>query len=95
MSDMAMPVAQSYVIPRRVGSHRARQVVNYIMTGLCAMAVVVALVPLASVLWLVVAKGAHSLSARNTVESSSGPLPSVMTSGPSRTAARRSTEVQK
>ena len=62
MSHMAITVAPSYVIPRRVGSHRARQVVNYTMTGLCALAVVVALVPLASVLWLVVAKGAHSLS---------------------------------
>ncbi len=57
-----MSVAQSYVIPRRVGSHRARQIVNYTMTGLCALAVVLALVPLASVLWLVVSKGAHSLS---------------------------------
>jgi phosphate transport system permease protein len=62
MNDMAMPVAQNYAIPRRVGSHRARQIVNYTMTGLCAFAVVVALVPLASVLWLVVSKGAHSLS---------------------------------
>ena len=57
-----MSAAQSYAIPRRVGSHRARQLVNYTMTGLCALAVVIALVPLASVLWLVVSKGAHSLS---------------------------------
>lgn len=62
MSHMAITVAPSYVIPRRVGSHRARQIVNYTMTGLCALAVVLALVPLASVLWLVVSKGAHSLS---------------------------------
>jgi phosphate transport system permease protein len=59
---MALTAAQSYAIPRRVGSHRARQLVNYTMTGLCALAVVIALVPLASVLWLVVSKGAHSLS---------------------------------
>ena len=57
-----MSVARSYAIPRRVGSHRARQVVNYTMTALCALAVVLALVPLASVLWLVVSKGVHSLS---------------------------------
>jgi len=57
-----MTAAHSYAIPRRVGSQRARQLVNYTMTGLCALAVVVALVPLASVLWLVVGKGAHSLS---------------------------------
>jgi len=57
-----MTAAHSYAIPRRVGSHRARQLVNYTMTGLCALAVVIALVPLASVLWLVIAKGGHSLS---------------------------------
>jgi phosphate transport system permease protein len=62
MSQMAMTVAQSYAIPRRVGSHRARQAVNATMTGLCALAVVLALVPLASLLWLVVSKGVHSLS---------------------------------
>ncbi|MGZ3426704.1 MAG: PstA family ABC transporter permease, partial [Polyangia bacterium] len=62
MSQMAMTVAQSYAIPRRVGSHRARQAVNATMTGLCALAVVVALVPLASLLWLVVSRGVHSLS---------------------------------
>ena len=62
MNPMAISAARSYAIPRRVGSHRARQIVNYTMTGLCALAVVIALVPLASVLWLVVSKGAHSLS---------------------------------
>ena len=59
---MAISAAHSYAIPRRVGSHRARQLVNYTMTGLCALAVVIALVPLASVLWLVIEKGGHSLS---------------------------------
>jgi phosphate transport system permease protein len=59
---MAISAAQAYAIPRRVGSHRARQLVNYTMTSVCALAVVIALVPLASVLWLVVSKGAHSLS---------------------------------
>src|SRR5207248_3100429 len=62
MNQMTMSVAHSYAIPRRVGSHRARQAVNATMTGLCALAVVVALVPLASLLWLVVSKGVHSLS---------------------------------
>jgi len=62
MNPMAISAARSYAIPRRVGSHRARQIVNYTMTGLCALAVVIALVPLTSVLWLVVSKGAHSLS---------------------------------
>ncbi|HEX9372994.1 MAG TPA: phosphate ABC transporter permease PstA, partial [Roseiflexaceae bacterium] len=33
-----------------------------VMTGLCAAAVLVALVPLVSVLWLVVSRGIHSLS---------------------------------
>ena len=61
-SDMAMSMARGYAIPRRVGSHRARQMVNAVMTGLCALAVVLALVPLASVLWLVITKGMHSLS---------------------------------
>jgi phosphate transport system permease protein len=55
-------VARAYAIPRRVGSYRARQVVNGAMTLLCGSAVALALVPLLSVLWLVVSKGAHSLS---------------------------------
>ena len=63
MNPMSMTrVANSYAIPRRVGSHRARAGTNVVMTGLCASAVVVALVPLASVLWLVISRGAHSLS---------------------------------
>jgi phosphate transport system permease protein len=62
MNQMAMSVAHSYAIPRHVGSHRARQAVNATMTALCALAVVVALVPLASLLWLVVSRGFHSLS---------------------------------
>jgi phosphate transport system permease protein len=60
MSDVA--ASSSYAIPRRVGSHRARAVTNGLMTGLCAAAVVVALVPLFSVLWLVVSRGLPSLS---------------------------------
>src|SRR5439155_13201839 len=62
MSMVMTDVASRYAIPRRIGSHRARAVTNAIMTGLCAAAVVVALVPLFSVLWLVVSKGVHSLS---------------------------------
>ncbi|MDB4970475.1 MAG: Phosphate transport system permease protein PstA [Myxococcales bacterium] len=62
--NMAMTnvAAGQYAIPRRVGSHRARAVTNGVMTGLCAAAVALALVPLFSVLWLVVSKGIHSLS---------------------------------
>jgi phosphate transport system permease protein len=41
---------------------RARSVWNTVMTGVCGAAVVVALVPLASVLWLVVSRGVHALS---------------------------------
>src|SRR5215471_1850610 len=62
MNPMAMPQAVSYSIPRRIGSYKARAIVNIIMTGLCAAAVVVALAPLFSVLWLVLSKGFHSLS---------------------------------
>jgi phosphate transport system permease protein len=59
---MVMSQPASYSIPRRVGSYRARAITNVIMTGLCAAAVVVALAPLFSVLWLVVSRGVHSLS---------------------------------
>jgi phosphate transport system permease protein len=59
---MAMTQPASYPIPRRIGSYRARTIINAIMTGLCATAVVVALLPLFSVLWLVVSRGLHSLS---------------------------------
>jgi phosphate transport system permease protein len=66
MNSTGGPVAMThpapFAIPRRVGSYRARAVVNAIMTGLCGAAVVVALLPLFSVLWLVVSKGIHSLS---------------------------------
>jgi phosphate transport system permease protein len=46
----------------RMGSFRWRAIKNALMTGLCATAVALALLPLASVLWLVVNKGASSLS---------------------------------
>jgi len=59
---MAMTHAQSMSIPRRIGSYRARSITNAVMTGVCATAVVLALAPLFSVLWLVVKKGIHSLS---------------------------------
>jgi phosphate transport system permease protein len=42
--------------------HRRRQATNAAMLGLCGLAVVVALVPLASVLWLVISKGLGGLS---------------------------------
>ncbi|GAC1598580.1 MAG: hypothetical protein NVS4B10_09160 [Myxococcales bacterium] len=38
-------------------SLRLRRAVNVAMTGLCAVGLVVALIPLASVLWLVVSRG--------------------------------------
>jgi phosphate transport system permease protein len=46
----------------KMGSVRWRAVKNAVMTGLCGAAVVLALLPLVSVLWLVVTKGASSLS---------------------------------
>jgi phosphate transport system permease protein len=57
----AMSVS-SFATPKRTGAYRLRAATNAIMTGLCATAVVVALVPLFSVLWLVVSRGVHSLS---------------------------------
>ncbi len=42
--------------------HRLRKATNALMTGLCGLAVLVALVPLASLLWLVVSKGIAGLS---------------------------------
>jgi phosphate transport system permease protein len=59
---MAITQAATISIPRRIGSQRTRAVTNVVMTGLCAFAVAVALLPLASVSWLVVSKGVHSLS---------------------------------
>lgn len=43
-------------------SYRARKAWNHLWTAVCAGAVVVALLPLASLLWLVVSKGAPGLS---------------------------------
>lgn len=48
--------------PRPLAVQRSRFLVNGAMTLLCGAAVVLALLPLASVCWLVVAKGARSLS---------------------------------
>jgi phosphate transport system permease protein len=52
----------SYPIARRTGRQRIRAITNMVMTGLCGMAVLVALVPLVSILWLVISRGARSLS---------------------------------
>lgn len=41
---------------------RRRQITNALMTGVCAAAVVAALLPLASLLWLVISRGARGLS---------------------------------
>ena len=61
-NPMTLTRTAAYAIPRTVGNHRARAITNTVMTGLCAAAVVVALAPLFSVLWLVVSRGVHSLS---------------------------------
>jgi phosphate transport system permease protein len=44
-------------------SYRARKAMNHLWTAICAAAVVLALLPLASLLWLVISKGAPGLSA--------------------------------
>ena len=44
------------------GSTRARWLKDRLMTGLCGAAVLVALVPLLSLLWLVVSRGVRALS---------------------------------
>jgi phosphate transport system permease protein len=59
---MAATNMTSYAQPRRHAGHRWRQVKNAAMTGLCGGAVVLALVPLFSVLWLVISRGFRSLS---------------------------------
>src|SRR5207245_6294187 len=56
------PAARAHVAARpdaggRMNSLAARRAVNWIMTGLCALALAVALVPLVSLLWLVVSRG--------------------------------------
>ena len=43
-------------------SYRARKAMNHLWTAICAAAVVLALAPLASLLWLVVSNGAPGLS---------------------------------
>ena len=45
-----------------MNSLAARRAVNWIMTGLCALALAVALVPLVSLLWLVISRGFAGLS---------------------------------
>jgi phosphate transport system permease protein len=48
-------------VPRR-GTSRTRAATNGVMTGVCAAAVLIAIVPLCSVLWLVISRGVHALS---------------------------------
>ncbi len=59
--DMAAELPLS-IAPRAPSPYRRRRVVNAIMTGLCALMVGVAVLPLISVLWLVVSRGIGSLS---------------------------------
>ncbi len=61
-SEAAVSRVTSYPITRRAGAQRARSFTNAVMTGLCGAAVLFALVPLFSVLWLVVSRGVHALS---------------------------------
>jgi phosphate transport system permease protein len=49
-------------------SFRVRKVTNHVWTGVCAAAVALALLPLLSLLWLVVSKGASGLSLSFFVE---------------------------
>lgn len=44
------------------GSFRRRQLANHLMTGLCGLMVLLALLPLSSVLWLVFSRGLPALS---------------------------------
>jgi phosphate transport system permease protein len=53
---------RGYPIVRRPGRQRIRSITNVVMTGVCGAAVVVALVPLISILWLVISHGLRSLS---------------------------------
>jgi phosphate transport system permease protein len=55
-------ISMSTTLPKRRLGSRRRALTNHIMTGVCALAVGVALLPLVSVLWLVVSKGARSLT---------------------------------
>jgi phosphate transport system permease protein len=59
MNEMAV---RGYPIVRRPGRQRIRSITNVVMTGVCGAAVVVALVPLISILWLVISHGLRSLS---------------------------------
>ena len=45
-----------------MSSYRVRKATNHVWTAICAAAVVVALLPLLSLLWLVVSRGASGLS---------------------------------
>jgi phosphate transport system permease protein len=60
-NEVAVPV-RSYALPRSVNRQRSRSIINMVMTGVCGAAVLVALVPLFSVLWLVISRGFRSLS---------------------------------
>jgi phosphate transport system permease protein len=62
MNEATVPRVTSFRVPRRAGAQRIRSLTNLVMTGLCGAAVLVALVPLFSVLWLVVSRGIRSLS---------------------------------
>ena len=57
-----LPRVASYSVATKARRQRARSITNYVMTGLCGAAVLVALLPLVSLLWLVISHGAHSLS---------------------------------
>jgi phosphate transport system permease protein len=63
MNQMGSLLAKLETRPaRREGSRRLRSAVDVTMTVLCGAAVAAAVVPLMSLLWLVVARGARALS---------------------------------
>src|SRR5439155_10167029 len=65
VKEQADPMAARLplAVARRAPSpYRRRRVTNWIMTGLCALMVGVAVLPLISVLWLVISRGFSSLS---------------------------------
>jgi len=58
--SMALPLASRAV--RRRGTSRGRAATNVVMTAVCGGAVLLAVVPLCSVLWLVISRGGRALS---------------------------------
>jgi phosphate transport system permease protein len=58
--SLTLPLGRRAVSRR--GTSRTRAATNLVMTGVCAAAVLIAMVPLCSVLWLVISRGVRALS---------------------------------